>query len=186
MAAIRRVYVTWTGATGLPGVTVFYSLGSADATASVGTFLTAIKGLVPNVVTWRVPASGDTLEATTGALTGSWSGGTAATIAATGSGNFAAGTGAYVRWATNTIRAGRKFQGRTFLCPLLASQYDGQGNVTAAAVTTLQTAANALVAASPTIVIFGRPTPGLSNGTFAGITGATVSSTVTSLRSRRR
>lgn len=185
MTDIRRVFVTWTGTTGLPGVSVFYSLGSDDATASLGTFFNAIKGLIPNVVQIGIPGSGDKLEHTTGKLSGSWAGGTSASIAGTAPGAFAAGVGLYVRWGTNTIRAGRKFVGRTFICPINSGLFDAQGTIATAPLSTVQTAANALVAASPTIVIYGRPHTGLSDGIFAGVTSALAPDVVTSLRSRR-
>lgn len=185
MTEIRRVPVQWsTGAGGL-GVSVFYSIAADDATASLGTFFNAIKASFPSVVTWTIPAAGDKLESTTGALTGSWSGGTSASITATGSGTYAAGTGGYVRWYTNTIRAGRKFYGRTFLCPVLSAVYDNDGTITGSNITTWQTAANALVTAGK-CVIWGRPSSvGAADGIHAGLTGAVVPDKVASLRSRR-
>jgi hypothetical protein len=177
--------VVWQTGAGGAGVSVFYSNGTDDATAALGTFFNAIKALFPAAVSWQIPSSGDKIEATTGALTGSWSGGTGATIASTGSGTYAAGGGAYVRWYTNTIRDGRKFYGRTFLAPILASVYDNDGTLTGGNVTTMQNAANALVTAAKT-VIWGRPTtPGGSDGLFAGVTSALVPDKVTSLKSRR-
>lgn len=185
MSELRRVPVQWqTGAGGL-GVSVFYSIAADDATASLGTFFNAIKASFPAAVSWSIPSSGDKIEHTTGALTGSWSGGTAATITATGSGTYAAGTGGYVRWYTNTIRAGRKFYGRTYLLPILSAAYDNDGTITSSNLTTWQTAANALVTAAK-CVVWGRPsTPGGSDGLFAGFTGAVVPDKVTSLRTRR-
>jgi hypothetical protein len=164
---------------------VFYSNDTDDATASLGVFFNAIKALFPTAVSWSIPAAGDKLEATTGVLTGSWAGGSAASIAGTGGGTYAAGTGAYVRWYTNTIRAGRKFYGRTFFVPLISAVYDNDGTITAPNLTIFQNASNALVTAAK-CVVWGRPSaPGAADGLFAGFTAAVVPDKVTSLRSRR-
>jgi hypothetical protein len=185
MVAIRRVPVAWTTGPGGAGVSVFYSLAADDATASLAAFFNTIKGAFPAAVTWAVPSSGDTIESTTGALTGSWSGGSASTITGGGSTAYAAGTGAYVRWYTNTIRNGRKFVGRTFLVPLLGSMYDTTGTIENANLGTFQTAANTLVGVG-FVGVWGRPTtPGGSNGLWGQFTSAVVPDKVTSLRSRR-
>lgn len=185
MSTLRRVPVIWTTGVGGAGVSVFYSAGGNDATASLGAFFDAIKGLFPTAVTWQIPASGDTIESTTGALTGSWAGGTGAALGGTVSGTYAAGTGAYITWRTNTVRNGRKFVGRTFLAPLVTTCYDSAGTITNANLTTIQAAANALITAGLTVV-WGRPlTVGAGDGLFAQPTAASVPDRVTSLRSRR-
>lgn len=185
MAVIRRVPVVWQTGAGGAGVSNFYSASADDATASLGTFFNAIKALFPAAVSWQIPSSGDTLEATTGELTGAWSGGTAATIASSGSGTYAAGTGAYVRWYTGAVRSGRKFIGRTFLCPVLSAVYDNDGTLTSGNVTIIQNAATAL-AGTGLIGIWGRalddpPT----NGIFMSVTSGVCPDKVTSLRTRR-
>ena len=185
MSVIRRVPVTWATGVGGAGVSIFYSNEVDDATAALGAFFNAIKGAFPSAVSWSIPSSGDKLEATTGVLTGTWSGGTAATYSGPAAVAYAAGTGAYVRWLTNTIRDGRKFVGRTFLAPVSTGLYESNGTIETANLATLQTAANTL-AASGKIVIWGRPTaPGASDGLFAGVTSAVVPDKVTSLKSRR-
>lgn len=185
MSEIRRIPVAWTTGVGGAGVSVFYSNGVDDATASLGTFFNAIKASFPTVVNWTIPSSGDKLESTTGALTGSWSGGTAASIAGTAATQYVAGTGAYVRWYTNTIRAGRKFYGRTYLLPLIAAGFDSSGTIDNTTLGTLQTGVNGLVT-SGKIVVWGRPSgPGATDGLFAGVTGGVVPDKVTSLRTRR-
>jgi hypothetical protein len=185
MSVLRRIPVTWQTGAGGAGVSFFYSIQADDVTTALGTFFNAIKGPFPNVVSWNVPAAGDTIESTTGALVGSWSGGTSASITGGTSGTYAAGTGAYVRWLTNTVRNGRKFVGRTFLVPLVSGVYDNDGTITGTNLTTFQNAANTLVSTS-TVVVWGRPSgPGAADGLFAEQTGAVVPDKVTSLRSRR-
>lgn len=151
----------------------------------LGTFFNAIKGLFSDAVSVSIPSGGDTIDHTTGELNGSWTGGTAATYTGTTHGAYAAGTGLYVTWQTSTIRNGRKFLGRTFICPILAANYQDDGTIFNASVSTVQTAASTL-AASGQPCVYGRPTsPGGSDGLFAGFTGAIVPDRVTSLRSRR-
>lgn len=185
MADLRRIPIDWTTGPGGTGVSVFYSLDPADPTGALGTFFNAIKGLFPTYVTWSIPSSGDTIESTTGVLTGSWSGGTSASITGTGSGASAAGTGFYVRWYTDTIRNGRKFLGRTFFCPIAVGGYASDGTLDASNQAAMQTAVNTLVGASA-LVVWGRPTtPGGSDGLFAEQTSGLVPDKVTSLRTRR-
>lgn len=166
-------------------MSVFYSAGADDATASLGTFFNAIKALFPSGVSWQIPASGDSLTAETGILSGSWSGGTGATVAATGAVTYAAGTGVCIRWYTNTIRSTRKFIGRTYMVPLISSTYDSDGTITAGNVTILQNAATALVTAAK-CGVWGRPLDvGHTNGIYAPFTGALCVDKVTSLKTRR-
>lgn len=186
MANLRRINVAWVGATGLPGVSVFYAASATDAGADLMTFFGAIKGLIPSVTTITVPTNGDLIDDTTGALSGAWSGGTGGATACTGAGNYFAGVGAYINWATAGIVNSRRLKGRTFICPLTVNQSDSNGTLLAAAVTTLTTA-SATLATSGHIVIWHRPSaPGMANGTSSVVTAATVPDQVTSLRTRRR
>jgi hypothetical protein len=64
-------------------------------------------------------------------------------------------TGAYSRpaggridWATDTIVAGRRLTGRTYLVPFALSAFDTEGVITAANVSSLTTAALALITAT--------------------------------------
>jgi len=185
MADIRRVPVAWTTGPGGAGLSVFYSASADDATAALGTFFNAIKGLFPGAVTWSIPAAGDKLESSTGALTGTWSGGTAATVTGSGAGNYAAGTDLYVRWLTGGLRNSRKFQGRTFLVPVLTGGYDSSGTIDNSNLSTVQTAVNTLVATG-LLILWGRPiAPSTSNGLINPITAGVVPDKVTSLKSRR-
>jgi len=136
-------------------------------------------------VSWQIPSAGDTLDSTTGHLDGAWSGGTAATISATGGASvYAAGTGTYVRWLTGVILDGRKFIGRTFLAPLAASCYDTDGTIGAGFVTTIQTATNTLVGAGK-LSLYHRPQSLGDPGSSATIIAGVAVDRVTSLRSRR-
>lgn len=185
MVDLRRVPVAWTTGVGGEGVSVFYTADPDDVTTELGTFFNAIKDLFPPVVTWTVPSAGDIIDDASGALTGAWSGGTAATVTGTNNTNYVAGTGAYIRWLTGGIRGSRKFQGRTFLCPLVTSQFDSVGTINDTGRTTIQTAANTLEAAGK-LQLWGRPIPpSTNNGTSGQIIAAIVPDKVTSLRTRR-
>jgi len=185
MATLRRVPVTWTTGPGGTGASIFFTEDPDDATAALGTFFNAIKGLFPTYVSWSIPSSGDTLNDLTGHLVGSWSGGTAASITGTGGGASAAGTGMFVRWYTNTIVNNRKFLGRTFLAPVAVGAYASDGTLDAANQAAVQTAANALVAGSATVIWHRPPVGTFTGGTSALVTSALVPDRVTSLKSRR-
>lgn len=184
MPNARKVPVVWNTGFGGPGLSVFYSADPDDATASLGTYFNAIKALFPNGVSWVIPGAGDLIDIASGRLTGGWTGGTAATINGTGGvATYAAGCGTYVKWLTGTIVNFRALKGKTFLVPLTAATYDSDGTLQPAHVTTLQNAANALVAAGK-IAVYHRPT-GFAGGALNGVTAAQQMDRVTSLKTRR-
>ena len=185
MATLNRYKVVWTTGPGGAGLSVFYTLAADDVTTDLATFFNAIKGGIPTAVTWQIPSEGDQIDSSDGSLTGAWTGGTGATIAGTASGAYAAGTGMYVRWVTTTVRAGRRFRGRTFLCPISTALYDSTGTIDNTNLATLQTAATNLANTSK-LVIWGRPLknqPG--TGMSSTVVGAVAVDKVTSLRGRR-
>ena len=159
--------VTWDG-TGVvgPGVTTLYFSGSMTGIpASVSTFFNAIKSVIPAGLTITVPSSGDVVDEATGELTGAWSATGGSSIATTGTANFAQGVGARIVWNTAGVFLGRRVRGSTFVVPIVASAYDSGGLVGTTVVATLQTAADALVAAvSTAFKVWSRPRP---SGAFA-------------------
>jgi type II secretory pathway component GspD/PulD (secretin) len=166
-------------------LSVFYTASADDVTTELATFFNAIKAGFPTSVTWTIPSSGDEIESTTGTITGSWVGGTAAAITATGSSAiYAAGTGGYIRWQTGNVLRGRRVKGRTFLCPVLADQYDASGTINNAVLASWQTAANTL-AATAKLQIWSRPTVVGNDGAFSAVNAAVAPDKVTSLHSRR-
>jgi len=184
MADIERIKVVWSGLTGLPGLSVFYGDAGGSANADIKTFFTSIAALFPTPLTWTIPGNGDLVDDATGTLTGIWTNtGGGGTVNAAGSPPYAAGVGAYVNWETSGIVNGRRVKGRTFLLPLFNSAYDNSGTIVNAYVTTLQTAATALVTAGSTLV-WHRPGTGTGSSFQPG--AATVPDQVTSLRTRRR
>jgi len=185
MATLQRVEVVWDGLAGLPGVSVHYGVFGGSLVSDLKTFFTSISALFPAGLTWQVPNSGDTITDTSGIITGAWTDVNGGTVSSAGSGIWAQGTGCMVRWDTATIVGHRRLKGRTFLCPLFGSAFQSDGTILNAYVTTMQTAADAVVTAG-NMLIWHRP----PKGTFAGgasgaVVGATVPDKVTSLRSRR-
>jgi hypothetical protein len=187
MPNIARIPVVWDGLTGMPGVSVFYSL-AADSTAAVAAltaFFTSIRASFPSGLTWSIPSNGDTLEELTGALTGEWTGAAGSGVTSNGGAtSYAAGAGFRVVWGTGGIGPHKRIKGSTFLVPLLGSLYDVNGTIAGGTVSTTQTAANTLVATNK-LRIWHRPTPGGSNGLVYLITSASVPDKVSTLRSRR-
>src|SRR5665811_2634543 len=108
----------WTGA---PGVSTFYFVDTATAVDSVRAFFQAMSGDIPSGIDIQVESSGDTLESTTGALTGTWIADPVEVVHCGGGGTYAAPAGAVVDWLTSTIAAGRRLRGRTFIVPLTAA-----------------------------------------------------------------
>lgn len=169
----------------MPGYSLFYSSSTADATADIVTFFNSVKTLFPSGLQWSVPPAGDTLDDSTGALNGTWTGVGAGVVSASATGPYAAGTGAWIRWLTGTITGRRRLQGRTFMAPLTSAVgVDSSGTIATAALTTLGSAA-ANLAATGKLVIWHRPDSNGVGGSSALILAATVPDQVTSLRSRR-
>lgn len=183
--SIRRVPVAWQTGAGGTGVSVFFTPFGTDATVELGSFFNALKTFFPSAVSWNVPGSGDVIDEVTGMITGAWTAGTAASIAATNAGAYAAGTGAYARWQTNGIVNGHRVKGRTFLCPLSVNHYQTDGTIFDSSLATMSAAVAAL-AASGKLNIWHRPTSrGSNNGSAHLVISGSGPDHVTSLRSRR-
>lgn len=166
-------------------MSVFYSAFGTDPTGALATYFNAEKAKFNTAVSWSIPSSGDTITAETGALTGAWTGGTAATISGTSSGAYAAGTGYYVNWLTGIVRDGHKFRGRTFMAPIIITSYGTDGTIDNSFLAQSQTAATALATAG-VCGVWGRPNnDAMDNGIFSLIVAGQVPDKVTSLRSRR-
>lgn len=186
MATIARIPVTWTGGTGGAGVSTFYSDATGTIpTGALNTFFTALKSFIPSNITWTIPSSGDVFSDSSGALVSSWSLGTPATIACTGSpSSYAGASGVVIRWNTAGIANNRRVRGRTFFVPVVAAIYDS-GSIVGSQLASFQTAANALVASAGTdLRIWHRPVAG-AGGSSHAITSALAPDLAAVLRSRR-
>jgi hypothetical protein len=186
MATIQRVVCEWTGSVGLPGYTVLYG---DTATPSVVTdvldFFDDIKAVIPSTVTVTVPSSGDLIDDTDGSLAGVWSGSEGGQVTGTSGADFAAGVGATVTWDTNGVRNRRRVRGRTFLAPLTSAVFDPDGTLEGSWITTLQNAAD-LVVAGGHLKVWSRPSSiPAADGFSSTVTSARIIDRATALRSRR-
>lgn len=188
MATLNRIPVSWQSWPGAPGVSVFYTFGGnlASNTAAIRSYFDAIKALLPTGLTIQVPGGGDTINDADGKINGAWTAGaTPAVVTATGAGAYAGNAGAVQHWLTSTVVNSRRVRGRTFIVPLVATAYDTAGSITAAALTTLNTAAAGLLtAAGSDMRVWHRPTS-FSQGSSAPVTGQSMPDLAVSLRSRR-
>lgn len=178
--------MSWDGLPGLPGVSVFYAGVSTNLdVSSLKTFFTALAGLFPTPLSWTVPAAGDTLDSVTGALVGTWTATGSGTVQGSGgTGAYAGGVGARVFWNTTTVVGRRRLKGSTFLVPLLGTMYDGSGTIVNSVLTTIQTAADGLVASGVPWQVWHRPVLN-QGGVVDAFNGAIVPDRVAVLRSRR-
>lgn len=165
----------------------------ADADAVVTrmqNWATAIKALLPNVVSLNVQAETEVINEESGLMLGILTSPTPATqtgTAAAGVG-WAAAAGAVVSWSTPNVRNGRRIRGRTFVVPVSNEVWDVDGTLKAVPFNTLNTAATALRAdaADIDLRIWCRPTaPGANDGAEGLVMGHRVPDMSAVLRSRR-
>lgn len=184
---MNRVEVEWGGPPVVGGgLSVFYFAESASGyVADLHDFFGAINELFPAGLSLHCNSSGDVVDDATGNLEGVWSDGSVWNETG-GSGSYwPAGAGARVSWRTAGRRHNRRVRGTTFLVPLASSNFNA-GFIADASRTTIQAAADALVAAQPgAMLIWSRPSPGTSDGVSNAVTSASTPVEVTSLRSRR-
>lgn len=183
-----RLRATWSGAPVVgPGLTTFYALdGSPGFPAAVRTMLNTWASSIPSGITITVPNNGDVIDPATGTLTGSWTDGSApAPISTTGTGVFARGVGAQVRWRTLGVVAGRRVVGSTFIVPINAGGFESDGTLGSATIAALLAGPTAYIAAAPYACIWSRP-KGARPGTTHLITAASVPDRPSWLLSRRK
>ena len=190
MAMILRLRALWAGGgvTGGGLSTFYFQQGAIGMPADVRAFFEAIKANIPAAVTVTVPNDGDIINDATGELSGSWSEPSGGGITTgTFTGDYAQGVGVRVKWLTGGIYRGRRVRGSTFLVPIGGALCGTNGQLDPATQVILQAAAVQLVADQPTMVIFSRPSDvaPATTGESNVVTGASVPSSVSWLRSRR-
>lgn len=190
MTALSRVRITWTGFVGAPGYTVMYCLpGGEQALADAQhTFINAIKGLFPSVVSFSWDTGDVTIDDGSGAVNGFYAGITApAAITGTaGAVTYAAPAGVRVRWLTNDLRNHRRVSGSSYLVPSAPGAFALDGTLDSSNLATILAAAQNLVAdATPDFVVWSRPTnTPPTNGGHSVVTDCRVPDKVTIRRSR--
>ena len=185
---MREILTTWTTPSGGGHTTVMYlddAVPIAPQRAGLATFFGAVDGLLDTSVSWTIATDGREIDETSGTLTGAWSDATAQTGSGASSGQAVPDAAQILfRWATNSVVNGRFVKGHTYV-PGLSSTFVSDGNIAAAQVTTLTTAAAALVAnTAVNLGVWHRPTGG-SGGNWLTATGGTVWSEFAVLRRRR-
>lgn len=181
MVTLAKIPVVWSGFVGGPGVSTFYTLTTGTPpVAAFRTFFDSIKTMLPSVARIQVPSTGVTVDSATGQTNGAWSAGVSAVVAGTGAAAYSAPTGAIVNWRTGVWTGGREMRGKTFIVPLDNGNYQNDGTLLSASVTTLQTAAGALIASAPDMKVYSR-----HYGAVAAISSASVPDKCVVLRSRR-
>lgn len=185
--------VNWGSGGPNPGVTVvhgrisgaFTSAQAAQALADrTRTFFDAMKGYVGGGVAWTFPAEVTEHNTATGDLEGVDAITAPAPVTSTGSGAYAAPSGMRFEWRTDAIVSGRRLRGRTFIVPLVTSQYETNGTISGTLITAAQTAANAFLSAG----VFTACQPSVwsrTHGVQSDITSANIPDEVAILRSRR-
>lgn len=195
MTNVQRVDLVWQFPNGGPGLTTLYGVNAAPVAAAAKTFFTSLASRLPVGVTVSWSGTGDNLTVEDGTLSDVYTGGTTWTVTGTGTGSWAAGVGARIRWLTGGVHGGHRVYGSTYVIPMNAFTYGSDGTLDTPALTDLQNASQALLtSATGDFVIYSRPKPSRAgkHGTLPAVTGAifpvtgrTVADTVSTLRSRR-
>lgn len=159
MPTLNRAKVTWTNFTGGPGLSTFYFGSSVVDMTALRTFFSAIAGNIPSAVTINVPSGGDQISDVTGQITGIWSGPAQAPLNMTGGvGNYSGTSGLVVDWLSSAVVNGRRPIGKTFIVPTNQTAYDTNGSIATAVISSVTTAAMALLAAyAGELKVFSRP-----------------------------
>lgn len=200
MVQVMRVKMRWDGFVGAPGFSVFHFRNLAeegyttvDAEAAidkVDAFAEGLKGLIPYNSRLTVQSDVECYDAATGQLQTVLGGTPAAAHVslATAGMNYSSAAGASITWRSPEVRNGRRIRGRTFLVPLVAATFGGDGIIAANNMTQLNLIATNLRddTGAPDLVIWARPTaPGASDGDLAAINSHSIPAVGAVLRSRR-
>lgn len=197
MANIQRVRVALSGLPGLPGVATYYAVDAASFLPKIQLFWAQTVALMPSGFLAQVENIGDTIEASTGALTGSWSGPAQGVAGGGGTGVYSAPTGACVNWITDVVADGSRVRGRSFIVPLSATAFDLTGSLSEPTLAALRTSAAELIGNSNSnFAVWHRPSLGTPAtptrparpahaGLFAFVTKAVIRDSAAVLRSRR-
>lgn len=195
---IMRVTTEWSGTgQGQPYFSTHHFEGDTNAEAqaavtALATFWGTIDNIQNSTVVWTINEDVELVDEVTGTIT-------AVTQVASSSGAGAAvtavlpwATQALVRWRTGIFSDGREIRGRTFVPGMTTTQMNA-GSLTIAAQTTLDNAADALIAdVNSTLVIWQRPRAAdpardidFRPGSFAAVVSSSVWIEFATLRSRR-
>jgi len=202
MASMYQVQWRWSGFVGGPGYTnLFFAAVTASPTDALAAanksrvLFDGVKGGLMGNTTISLMSDVKVIEDSDGETLDIYSVSGVSPVTGAGSGSYAAPVGICIDWLTNTLHAGRRMQGRTFLVPVTIDALSGDGSPSSAFITTVQGAATAFqAAAGPTFGVWGRPRKADPDAVppkpaVAGLWGPVLSSRVPDktvvLRSRR-
>lgn len=193
MAQIWRVVVTWTGGKIGTGFTnMFFNTSASTAQLAADAARSFFSGAytngatLPSGISLTFPSVVDTIEATNGQLTSNTPITPPVALNGADSGVYAAVAGACVTWRTGDFVAGHRVRGRTFLVPLGAAGLQNDGTLSSATVSSMLSAATALVSAAPEFVVWRRPSnTAAADGSTHIVATGTVSDKAAYLTSRR-
>jgi hypothetical protein len=197
---VYRVKLRWDGFVGAPGYSIFHFRdlsesggtleGAQAATDKVDAFAEAIKGFIPYNSRLTVQSDVEVYESTNGELQtiiGVAADPAHVSLATIGM-NYSSAAGVCITWRSPQVRNSRRIRGRTFLVPLVAAVWGGDGIVAAGNMATLNAAASALRndTGAPDLIVWARPTsPGATDGELAAINSHNIGAAGAILRSRR-
>jgi hypothetical protein len=188
---IDQYVLAWSGFPGAPGYSIFYAVPGGGFASVLHQFFVDIKTNFPSSVKITFPASGRTIDATTGDQVNVWTEAAQSVVQGTSASTYSAPTGAVVNWKTSTVWRGKLIRGRTFLVPLIHECFDTDGSLASGSLGAIQTAAGNLVSnAGDKFVIWSQPQPTNSDpddrdGFRGKVTSAVVPDKAVVLRSRR-
>ena len=187
MPNLSIIPVAWTGAPVVgPSVSVLHCAAGdeAGAVTAFRAFFNSVASILATGVQITFPTAGQTIDEASGVVNGVWTVGAVSAVNGSGGAAFTNGVGMRVKWLTIGITSGRKVTGSTFLVPISNPNFEGAGNITAAALSVVSAAATTLVAVPNALRIYSR-----KNSDHVGISfpvlGAVTPDQVSWLRSRR-
>ena len=138
-----------------------YFLDVNTAIESVSAMWGTFSNNMPTDVIITPERTGDTIEDTTGAITGSWVGGVVTAHQGANAGAYAAPAGAVVTWLTSTVLDRHRLHGRTFIVPCGNGAFTAGGGLTGGAQASFQAAATQFVLEqNASAVVWHRPFKG--------------------------
>lgn len=181
----------WLGITGSPGVSVFNArlsgaaldTGPQQFADNVRVFFDGLKGYLGAGTSISFSAEVVEMDTVTGVLTAVHPVSAPATVTSIDGGKFAAPAGVRVDWLTESITAGRRLRGRTFIVPVTSTIYEANGTIDATARDNILAAASGLISGMENIgslSVWSR-----THGVLADVQAASVPDEVAVLRSRR-
>lgn len=191
--AILRVTAEWSGFSGAPGYSVFHFAGIDTSQAVAQAAADAVDAFIGGwavhtapKVSIRLSSAVDVIDEANGQMLDLLNITAPAPRNGPTSGSYSAVSGAVCHWLTSDVKNGRRVRGRNFLVPLGSSSYDTDGSLHSTTMSAIQTAADALVAASPDLIVWSRPSiTGASDGSAHPVNGSRVPDMAAVLRSRR-